>query len=160
MPPGCADRGVASASRRPVPIQARRWSAGRPWVCPSLRLALLAVQSSLAVESMLLIYLLAVVVIAVVGGVVAAVRGVQADAALLERVVANLVDNARRFSPNDVPVRVHAAMSDAVGEPDQVTSGAIGNGTPIPSCAFRSSTTVPATAVAVGQDVRALPASG
>ncbi|MEO6144629.1 MAG: DUF4118 domain-containing protein [Dermatophilaceae bacterium] len=33
---------------------------------------------------------------------------VQADAGLLERVVANLVDNARRFSPRDVPVRVHA----------------------------------------------------
>jgi len=33
---------------------------------------------------------------------------VQADAGLLERVVANLVDNARRFSPRGVPVRVHA----------------------------------------------------
>jgi len=54
---------------------------------------------------------------------------VQADAGLLERVVANLVDNARRFSPNDVPVRVHATLSDAVGEPDHVTSGAISNGT-------------------------------
>lgn len=35
---------------------------------------------------------------------------VQADAGLLERVVANLVDNARRFSPNDVAVRVHADL--------------------------------------------------
>jgi len=58
---------------------------------------------------------------------------VQADAGLLERVVANLVDNARRFSPNDVPVRVHAALSDAVGEPDHVASGAISNGTTISS---------------------------
>jgi K+-sensing histidine kinase KdpD len=33
---------------------------------------------------------------------------VQADAGLLERVVANLVDNACRFSPPDVPVRIHA----------------------------------------------------
>jgi signal transduction histidine kinase len=37
------------------------------------------------------------------------------------------------FSPNDVPVRVHAALSDAVGEPDHVTSGAISNGTTISS---------------------------
>jgi K+-sensing histidine kinase KdpD len=33
---------------------------------------------------------------------------VQADAGLLERVVANLVDNACRFSPPGVPVRIHA----------------------------------------------------
>jgi len=58
---------------------------------------------------------------------------VQADAGLLERVVANLVDNARRFSPNDAPVRVHAALSDAVGEPDHVPGGAVSNGTTI-SC--------------------------
>jgi len=39
---------------------------------------------------------------------------VQADAGLLERVVANLVDNADRFSPPGVPVRVHAETSGAV----------------------------------------------
>jgi len=58
---------------------------------------------------------------------------VQADAGLLERVVANLVDNARRFSPDDVPVRVHAALSDAVGEPDPVTGGAVSNGATLSS---------------------------
>jgi K+-sensing histidine kinase KdpD len=42
---------------------------------------------------------------------------VQADAGLLERVVANLVDNARRFSPYDVPVRVNAELSDVADEP-------------------------------------------
>ena len=40
---------------------------------------------------------------------------VRADAGLLERVVANLVDNARRFSPGDVPVRVHAELSGNAG---------------------------------------------
>lgn len=58
---------------------------------------------------------------------------VQADAGLLERVVANLVDNARRFSPDDVPVRVHAALTDAVGEPDPVTAGAVSNGATLSS---------------------------
>jgi K+-sensing histidine kinase KdpD len=36
---------------------------------------------------------------------------VRADAGLLERVVANLVDNARRFSPGDAPVLVHAELA-------------------------------------------------
>jgi K+-sensing histidine kinase KdpD len=40
---------------------------------------------------------------------------VLADAGLLERVVANLVDNARRFSPPGVPVRVHAEPPGATG---------------------------------------------
>lgn len=35
---------------------------------------------------------------------------VLADAGLLERVVANLVDNARRFSPPDAPVEVYAGV--------------------------------------------------
>jgi K+-sensing histidine kinase KdpD len=48
---------------------------------------------------------------------------VLADAGLLERVVANLVDNARRFSPPDVPVRVHADLPDAVDEPDRGATG-------------------------------------
>jgi len=38
---------------------------------------------------------------------------VLADAGLLERVVANLVDNARRFSPPGVPVRIHVDQSKA-----------------------------------------------
>jgi len=38
---------------------------------------------------------------------------VSADAGLLERVVANLVDNADRFSPPGVPVRVHAELPGA-----------------------------------------------
>jgi K+-sensing histidine kinase KdpD len=38
---------------------------------------------------------------------------VMADSGLLERVIANLVDNACRFSPNGVPVRIHAAVGDA-----------------------------------------------
>jgi K+-sensing histidine kinase KdpD len=37
---------------------------------------------------------------------------VLADAGLLERVVANLVHNARRFSPPGIPVRVHAEPPD------------------------------------------------
>lgn len=45
---------------------------------------------------------------------------VQADAGLLERVVANLVDNARRFSPRGVPVRVHA---DPAPVPDPKVTG-------------------------------------
>lgn len=48
---------------------------------------------------------------------------VQADPGLLERVVANLVDNARRFSPRDVPVRVHADLPDATDVPDPTSSG-------------------------------------
>ncbi len=43
---------------------------------------------------------------------------VEADAGLLERVVANLVDNALRFSPVDLPVRVHADLPDAADLPD------------------------------------------
>jgi K+-sensing histidine kinase KdpD len=57
---------------------------------------------------------------------------VLADAGLLERVVANLVDNARRFSPPDVPVRVHADLPDAVDEPDRGPRAAL----PPPACAF------------------------
>jgi signal transduction histidine kinase len=37
---------------------------------------------------------------------------VLADPGLLERVIANLVDNARRFSPSGVPVRVTAWADD------------------------------------------------
>ena len=48
---------------------------------------------------------------------------VQADAGLLERVVANLVDNACRFSPPGVPVRIHAAPAGASGETDPVATG-------------------------------------
>jgi K+-sensing histidine kinase KdpD len=40
---------------------------------------------------------------------------VLADAGLLERVVANLVDNARRFSPPDIPVQIHADPPAAHG---------------------------------------------
>jgi len=40
---------------------------------------------------------------------------VQADAGLLERVVANLVDNARRFSPDGIPVLVHAQQVGRCG---------------------------------------------
>jgi K+-sensing histidine kinase KdpD len=43
---------------------------------------------------------------------------VGADAGLLERVVANLVDNARRFTPPDVPVRVHAELPGTAELPD------------------------------------------
>jgi K+-sensing histidine kinase KdpD len=43
---------------------------------------------------------------------------VQADAGLLERVVANLVDNARRFSPSGIPVQVHADLPSADHAPD------------------------------------------
>jgi two-component system, OmpR family, sensor histidine kinase KdpD len=38
---------------------------------------------------------------------------VLADAGLLERAVANLVDNARRFSPPDIPARIHADQPSA-----------------------------------------------
>jgi K+-sensing histidine kinase KdpD len=48
---------------------------------------------------------------------------VLADAGLLERVVANLVDNARRFSPPDIPARIHAERSNAA------TTGAAATGT-------------------------------
>jgi K+-sensing histidine kinase KdpD len=49
---------------------------------------------------------------------------VQADAGLLERVVANLVDNACRFSPPGVPVRIHADPAGATGERGPVATGA------------------------------------
>lgn len=48
---------------------------------------------------------------------------VQADAGLLERVVANLVDNARRFSPRGVPVRVHAEPPPATHKSDHKVVG-------------------------------------
>ena len=49
---------------------------------------------------------------------------VRADAGLLERVVANLVDNARRFSPPGVPVRVHAQLAASVApETDPAATG-------------------------------------
>jgi K+-sensing histidine kinase KdpD len=41
---------------------------------------------------------------------------VRADAALLERVVANLVDNARRFSPHGVAVEVYAGVHGSAVE--------------------------------------------
>lgn len=47
----------------------------------------------------------------------------QADAGLLERVVANLVDNARRFSPSDVPVRVRAERPIATDRSDPEATG-------------------------------------
>jgi signal transduction histidine kinase len=37
---------------------------------------------------------------------------VRADAGLLERVIANLVDNARRFAPAGVPVRVESSYDE------------------------------------------------
>jgi K+-sensing histidine kinase KdpD len=46
-----------------------------------------------------------------------------ADAGLLERVVANLVDNARRFNAHDVPVRVHAERSDGSDGQDPEAPG-------------------------------------
>ena len=54
--------------------RSRRWAGGlvAGLGLPLLTIALVSVRSSLAVESMLLIYLLAVVVVAVVGGVMAA----------------------------------------------------------------------------------------
>lgn len=47
-----------------------------------------------------------------------------ADAGLLERVVANLVDNARRFSPPGVPVRIHADPPSAVHGTERAATGA------------------------------------
>jgi len=49
---------------------------------------------------------------------------VLADAGLLERVVANLVDNARRVSPPGVPVRIHADPPRAVHGTDPVATAA------------------------------------
>ena len=49
---------------------------------------------------------------------------VHADAGLLERVVANLVDNARRFSLPGVPVRIHADPPTAAHETDPGATGA------------------------------------
>jgi K+-sensing histidine kinase KdpD len=49
---------------------------------------------------------------------------VQADAGLLERVVANLVDNARRFSPSGIPVQVHADPPSAAHAPDSQATDA------------------------------------
>jgi len=61
---------------------------------------------------------------------------VLADAGLLERVVANLVDNARRFSTPDAPVRVRATFADRADQPESESeagaaaegAGAIGGG--------------------------------
>ncbi|MEP7193517.1 MAG: DUF4118 domain-containing protein [Actinomycetota bacterium] len=47
-----------------------------------------------------------------------------ADAGLLERVVANLVDNARRFSPPDVPVQIRADPPSGVQGKDQAAPDA------------------------------------
>jgi len=49
---------------------------------------------------------------------------VHADAGLLERVVANLVNNARRFNPRGVPVRVHADPPSAAHATVAAGSGA------------------------------------
>ncbi len=49
---------------------------------------------------------------------------VRADAGLLERVVANLVDNARRFNPPGVPVRIHAEPARAAHGSDPEASDA------------------------------------
>jgi K+-sensing histidine kinase KdpD len=53
---------------------------------------------------------------------------VMADAGLLERVVANLVDNARRFSPPGLPVRVDA---DTVGD-SQIRLRVVDHGPGVP----------------------------
>jgi len=59
---------------------------------------------------------------------------VQADAGLLERVVANLVDNARRFSPDGIPVLVHAQQVGAAdGSAIQVRLDIIDHGPGIPT---------------------------
>jgi K+-sensing histidine kinase KdpD len=71
---------------------------------------------------------------------------VHADAGLLERVVANLVDNARRFSPPDVPVRSTPTCpllpTCQLPPTSRITRppGAL----PPPWCAFASSTTATA----------------
>jgi len=49
---------------------------------------------------------------------------VLADAGLLERVVANLVDNARRFTPPGVPVRIHAELPPAAHGTDPAATTA------------------------------------
>ena len=49
---------------------------------------------------------------------------VLADAGLLERVVANLVDNARRFTPPGVPVRIHAEPPPAAHGTDPAATTA------------------------------------
>jgi two-component system sensor histidine kinase KdpD len=46
-----------------------------------------------------------------------------ADPGLLERVIANLVDNARRFSPIGEPVRVAATAGDGSARISVVDSG-------------------------------------
>ena len=48
---------------------------------------------------------------------------VLADAGLLERVIANLVDNARRFSPAGVPVRVEASYDESAVQVAVVDTG-------------------------------------
>jgi len=65
---------------------------------------------------------------------------VLADAGLLERVVANLVDNARRFTPHGVPVRIHA-------EPPLPHTGRIRRPRPLrpTACSCTSPTTAPAS---------------
>jgi len=51
---------------------------------------------------------------------------VLADAGLLERVVANLVDNARRFSPPGVPVLIHSDLRHSAATTDPGAAGATG----------------------------------
>ena len=51
---------------------------------------------------------------------------VLADAGLLERAVANLVDNARRFSPPDIPARIHADPPSAATTDPAATSTSAG----------------------------------
>lgn len=48
---------------------------------------------------------------------------VRADAGLLERVIANLVDNARRFAPDGEPVRVQASYGEKVVRVSVIDSG-------------------------------------
>lgn len=59
---------------------------------------------------------------------------VLADAGLLERVLANLIDNAARYSPADRPPRVTARPSG----PDQVTISVIDNGPGVPDADLES----------------------
>ncbi|TQJ52160.1 ATP-binding protein [Phycicoccus sp. SLBN-51] len=56
---------------------------------------------------------------------------VRADAVLLERVVANIVENALRFEPPGVPVHVDAAV--AYGQPDVVELRVVDRGPGVPS---------------------------
>jgi K+-sensing histidine kinase KdpD len=55
----------------------------------------------------------------------------QADAGLLERVLANLVDNALRFSPAEAPVQLRAQT--APGTPDRVQLRVVDHGPGVPT---------------------------